>query len=150
MKASASNAGDQGSIPGRKIPWRRKWQSTPVFLLGESHGRRSPVGYSPQGHKELDTTERLHLTLPYLTLQGIYVHFILFDCGQVWLTHIPKSDLKLFIHFAELDWNNKEHGARTQLLKNSYFQFSFIHWSNIYGYSPCDRVSTLRELTVLW
>ena len=41
----------------RKIPWRRKWQSTPVFLPGESHGRRSLAGYSPWGHKELDTAE---------------------------------------------------------------------------------------------
>ena len=30
----------------RKIPWRRKWQPTPVFLPGKSHGRRSLVGYS--------------------------------------------------------------------------------------------------------
>ena len=29
----------------RKIPWRRKWQSTPVFRPGESHGQRSPAGY---------------------------------------------------------------------------------------------------------
>ena len=36
------------------------WQPTPVFLPGESHGRRSLVGYSPRGHKESDTTERLH------------------------------------------------------------------------------------------
>ena len=43
-----------------KIPWRRKWQPTPVFLPGESHGQRSLVGYSPQGHKESDMTERLH------------------------------------------------------------------------------------------
>ena len=34
----------------RTIPWRRTWQATPVFLLGESHGRWSPEGYSPQGH----------------------------------------------------------------------------------------------------
>ena len=31
----------------RKIPWRRKWQPTPVFLSGESHGQRSLAGYSP-------------------------------------------------------------------------------------------------------
>ena len=43
-----------------KLPWRRKWQPTPVFLPGESLGERILVGYSPQGHKELDTTERLH------------------------------------------------------------------------------------------
>ena len=41
----------------RKIPWRRKWQPTPVFLPGESHGQKSPVGYSPRGQKELDATE---------------------------------------------------------------------------------------------
>ena len=46
-----------------KIPWRRKWQPTPVFLPGKSHGGRSLVGYSPWGRKELDTTERLHLCL---------------------------------------------------------------------------------------
>ena len=40
-----------------KIPWRRKWQPTPVFLPGESHGQRSLVGYSPWGYKESDTTE---------------------------------------------------------------------------------------------
>ena len=44
-----------------KITWRRKWQSTPVLLPGKSHGQRSLVGYSPWGHKESDTTERLHL-----------------------------------------------------------------------------------------
>jgi len=30
-----------------KIPWRRAWQPTPVFLPGESHGKRSLAGYSP-------------------------------------------------------------------------------------------------------
>ena len=43
----------------RKIPWRRKWQPTPVFLPGKSHGQRSLAGYSPWGHKESDTTKRL-------------------------------------------------------------------------------------------
>ena len=41
----------------RKIPWRRKWQPTPAFLPGESHGQRSLVGYSPWGCKASDTTE---------------------------------------------------------------------------------------------
>ena len=61
-QVSACNAGDLGSIPGSypwvgKIPWRRKWQPTPVLLPGRSHGQRSLVGYSPWGHKELDTTK---------------------------------------------------------------------------------------------
>ena len=42
---------------GGKIPWRREWQPTPVFLPGEFHGQRSLADYSPQGHKELDMTE---------------------------------------------------------------------------------------------
>ena len=37
-----------------KIPWRRAWQLTPVFLTGESHGQRSLVGYGPWGQEESD------------------------------------------------------------------------------------------------
>ena len=40
--------------------WRRQWHPTPVLLPGKSHGWRSLVGCSPWGHKESDTTERLH------------------------------------------------------------------------------------------
>ena len=43
-----------------KYTWRRKRQPTPVFLPGESHARRSLVGFSPRGREESDTTERLH------------------------------------------------------------------------------------------
>ena len=60
-KESACNAGDQGSIPGSgRSPGEGNGNPTPVFLPGESHGRRSLVGYSPRGHKESDMTERLH------------------------------------------------------------------------------------------
>ena len=44
--------------------WRRQWQPTPVLLPGKSHGRRSLVGCSPWGRKELDTTEWLHFHFP--------------------------------------------------------------------------------------
>ena len=37
--------------------WEREWKPTPVFLPGKSHGQRGLVGYSPQGHKESDTSE---------------------------------------------------------------------------------------------
>ena len=40
--------------------WRRQWHPTPVLLPGKSHGQRSLVGWSPWGHEESDTTERLH------------------------------------------------------------------------------------------
>ena len=42
-----------------KIPWRRKWQHTPVFLPRKYHRQKSLAGYGPQGHKELDMTEWL-------------------------------------------------------------------------------------------
>ena len=47
--------------------WRRKWQPTPVLLLGESHGQRSLAGYSSWGLKEKDTTEQL--TFPFFFSQ---------------------------------------------------------------------------------
>ena len=47
---------------GRKIPWRRKWQPTQVFLSGKSHGWSCLAGYSPWDFKELNTTERLSHT----------------------------------------------------------------------------------------
>ena len=45
----------------RKIPWRRAWQPTPVFLPRKSHGQRSLASYSPRGIKEPDMTERLSM-----------------------------------------------------------------------------------------
>ena len=44
---------------GWEDPLEKKWQPAPVFLPGESLGRRNLVGYSPRGRKESDTTERL-------------------------------------------------------------------------------------------
>ena len=43
-----------------KIPWRRKWQPTPVFSPGKSHGQRSLVGCSPWGCKASHTTKCTH------------------------------------------------------------------------------------------
>ena len=54
-------------------PWRRKWQPTPVFLPGESHGQRSLVGYSPWGHKESDTTEWLTHTFVSIFSNLIFI-----------------------------------------------------------------------------
>ena len=62
VKNSPVNVGDVRdtvSIPGLGRSWRRKWQSTPVFLPGKSHGQRSLVSYSPWGCKDSETTEQL-------------------------------------------------------------------------------------------
>ena len=53
---------------GQKIPWRRKWQPTPVFLPGKLDEQRSLAGYSPWGRTESDTTEHacMHARILYL------------------------------------------------------------------------------------
>ena len=52
---------------GREDHWRRKWQPTPVFLPGKSHGRKSLIGYSPWGCKESDMTEQLRFLYLIIT-----------------------------------------------------------------------------------
>ena len=74
----------------RKIPWRRKWQPTPVFLPGEFHGQRSLVGYSPWGRKESDTTERLHF----------HFRFSLCIIGSSFI-HLIRTDSNVFFLMAE-------------------------------------------------
>ena len=59
LAASAGDPRDVDSIPRvRKIPWRRKWQPTPVFLPGKSHGQRLAV--TVHWITELNTTEHDH------------------------------------------------------------------------------------------
>ena len=60
LPANAGDANHRFDPWVRKIPWSSKWQPTTVFLPGKFHGQRSLVGYSPRGHKELDTTEHSH------------------------------------------------------------------------------------------
>ena len=73
-EAVATPFPDLGTGVG-KIPWRRKWQSTPGLLPGKSHGQRSLVGYSPWDRKESDTTERpLHFTQVYSACGNLPVH----------------------------------------------------------------------------
>ena len=62
VEESACNAEELDSVPGwGRAPQGTEWQSTPVFLPGESHGQRSLAAYGPCGCKELDTTKRLTL-----------------------------------------------------------------------------------------
>ena len=58
LPVNARDTRDVGLMPGSgRFPWKRVWQSIPVFLPGKSHRQRSLVGYSPQGYEELDTIE---------------------------------------------------------------------------------------------
>ena len=54
----------------KKIPWRRKWQSTPIILPGKSHGQRSLVGFGPWDHKRV----RYSLATKQQNKGDIYYH----------------------------------------------------------------------------
>ena len=70
-----------------KSPWRRAWQSTPVFLPGEYQGQRRLVGYSPYHCKQLDTTKQLGTHTQFLMLESSVNHttefFFLFGSGSI-------------------------------------------------------------------
>ena len=84
----------------RKIPCKRKWQPTSVFLPGESHGQRSLAGYSPWGHKQSDRTEMTEHTQKQMSYQimkrnreilntcyqvkkSVWKAFIIYDCNSM-------------------------------------------------------------------
>ena len=73
----------------RKIPWRREWLPISVFLPRESHGQRSLPGYSPQVHKESDTTEAIQ-----------YAHMLPHTMKQRFLSQVYRNSIKIFIYFA--------------------------------------------------
>ena len=62
----------------RKIPWRRAWYPTPVFLPGGSQGQRSLEGYGPQGHKDPDMTGPKHVGISAYILY-IYMYVYVYD-----------------------------------------------------------------------
>ena len=105
-----------------KILWRRKWQPTPVFLSGKSHGRRRLVGYNPWDAKESDTTKRLH----FLSL------------SNRWKSHCMCSlvlDLKNNFN-KELYSNNGEIFSMYYILANSIvtIMLNFLNMINYFGY----------------
>ena len=96
--ANAGDIGDEGSIPGLgKIPWRRAWESTPVFLPGESHGQRSLAGYSPWVTKS--QTQLKQLSRHTHSIICIYRSlFIQMHMKSIWLlpslgTHKATTDM---------------------------------------------------------
>ena len=67
VKNLPANAGRDGFDPWvRKIPWGKKWQPTPVFLPGKSHGQRG-IWQAPGVAKESDTTKQLNNNKQTLT-----------------------------------------------------------------------------------
>ena len=66
----------------RRIPWRKAWQPTAVFLSGETQGQGSLVGYGPEGHRELDMTETdLACTHSYLYMHARDLMYCILNPG---------------------------------------------------------------------
>ena len=106
-----------------KIPWRRAWQPTAVFLPGESHGQTSLVGYSPKGRTESDTSKVCVYTHTYkhththththteillrsalnvqINLEILWTFFWwqVFPPWNVTFLHLYKASLQIFIMF---------------------------------------------------
>ena len=81
-ESPACSAGEREFDPwDQKIPWRRKWQSTPALLPGEFHGQKSLAGYSSLGLKESGTTEQLTFSL-----QVHVVRLLITQCLNLILT----------------------------------------------------------------
>ena len=106
-----------------KIPWRRKWVPTPVFLPGEIHGQLSLEGYSPWGHKESDLTTEHTL-----------------KCAK----NKKKKNAR-----SEMWYHNWSHG----LLKDNYEQFMSPFWKTRWNVSilwktPVVKTHTRRNRNV--
>ena len=71
-----------------KIPWRRKWQSTPVFLLGKSHGQRCLVVYSPWSSKRVGHDSETKQKQQNLII--LSQHFPMFESQNVNKHHLKK------------------------------------------------------------
>ena len=118
-----------------KIPWRRKWQPTPVLLPGESHGGRSLVCCSPWGHKESDMTERLHFTSDsylYIFQKVVITCFCLHFSFPYFYNIIEASFSYQFINFKN---HLYIHFFMTHLLtawkKSSQQSFGFDSWNSV-------------------
>ena len=93
----------------RKIPWRREWQPTPVFLPGESHGQRSLVGDSPWGCRVGHDWETKHSTLRYLKVWLGLKDLLL--SSLMWLSARPYS-CAVFPHMAVINFFQKDKHMR--------------------------------------
>ena len=108
----------------RKMPWRRKWQPTPVFLPGIFHSQRSLAGYSPWGRRELDTTEHISVTWkPYFGTK-LWIHHlpVLLHLSELWLSCPRMGNSR----FTSLCWHGT--GRVGTWYTFILFSFEFSSW----------------------
>ena len=107
--------------------WRRKWQPTPVLLPGKSHGWRSLVVYSPWGHKESDTTERLHF---HFSLHALEKEMATHSSVLAWRiprTGEPGGLPSMGSHRVRHDWSDLA-AAAAAVLCSVPFHFILLHF----------------------
>jgi len=98
LPANAGDARDSGLIPG---------QPTPVFLPGKPHGQRSLMGYSPRGHRESDTTERLSTYITHWIKQKIMNPYWIKDLIRNGMFSVPPSKYILRLPWWSSGWDSK-------------------------------------------
>ena len=119
-----------------KIFWRRKWQLTPVFLPGKSHGQRSLAGYSPQDHEESDTTEVTEHAHT-IHLQSLYCPVSLHEYGIFLYLFVLEQDSPHLIKIIE----NLDHIKPYCLFVNEFILWSLASLSKV----PCEYALQKKE-----
>ena len=92
VKNPPANAGEtRHGLRVGKIPWRRKWEPTPVFLPGKSHGQRTLAGYSPWCCQESDRTEQVSMAQYMLVNKSSFLNIGLglLKVQETWSVILP-------------------------------------------------------------
>ena len=108
LPASARDTKHKHLITVGKIPQSRKWQLTPLFLPGKSHGQRSLLAYNPRDYKEWDTTEQLRTH----THTDIYIYII--QCKETDSTETREKNFLNGIYYSPVLLPGKSHGRREE------------------------------------
>ena len=122
--------------------WRRKWQPTPVFLLGEPQGRGILVGCRLWGHTESDMTEvtqqhpSIQLFKPVFCMKQVFTAFCLTDCAPRDLPKVVEP-----VGFGPMSLNFQSfHFPLHNAIKNPQ---TFLTWSHLSCYLPIGTTLTL-------
>ena len=138
----------------RNIPWSRKWQPTPVFLPGKSHGQRSLVGYSSWGHKTVRhilATKHTHPIPYHLFAKQHHRHSDSSQLGKS-APKLTVLTLKRTFVFARVPhWFRRWHSVSLEMNNFSKTSrlFFFFFWMPVISTWE-DKIGLNRALTEDW
>ena len=99
---------------GQEVPLEEGMGTTPLFLLGKSHGQRSLVGYSPWGHKELDKKRRDN----WATSLSLFIIMVTYSNIFIYLTNATKIHIGKNDKAVEKDISKKRYISTTATGRN--------------------------------